>query len=345
MCFSAMKRSSHHHQITFNPTRALLPWIAFGCTLAMLLFYPSAVLAHDVTPLTPDTLWSTWNWDPLLLVTLILTAWLYRRGVRALWQRAGIGRGIHSWQAIAFGGGLLALFVALISPLDAWGATLFSAHMVQHLMLMLLAAPLLVLGMPFLPLLWALPRSWRRGLGGWWRNQTTLQRSWRALNQPLVVVLLHALAVWIWHVPSLYEAAVQSEWIHALEHLSFFGTALLFWWLIVHPGTQGRLGYGASILYLFAVTTQGVVFGALITFAETPWYLSHAANVAAWNLTPLEDQQLAGLLMWIPPSVIYIVAAAALFISWHQALEHMMQRREKRIRKEPSTRTSETRGT
>jgi putative membrane protein len=339
-----MNGNSHHHLPILTSIRYHLLCLGTGIVLAVLALRPKAVLAHDGSLVTPDTIWGRWNWNPAILIGLVLTAWLYAQGVHALWQRAGIGRGVVPWQVIAFVGGLVALSVALVSPLDALATALFSAHMGQHLLLILVAAPLLVLGTPLVPFLWALRHTRRRRLGRWWRKQTALQMGWRALTQPLVVWLLHATAVWIWHVPSLYQAALRSEWVHAVEHISFLGTALLFWWILFHPSTHGRLGYGVGVLYIFGMATQGVVLGALMTFAQTPWYRIHETNTAAWNLTPLEDQQLAGLIMWVPPSVIYLLAAVGLFVAWFGALEQAMRRKERRRQIHPSERTAEMAG-
>ncbi len=296
----------------------------------LILLHPQATLAHGRELPTPENVWIAWNWDPLILTGLALTIWLYVRGVTALWRRAGAGCGIRRWQVAAFTGGMLVAFIALISPIDPLGEALFSAHMIQHLLLIVVAAPLLVLGKPLLAWVWAVPPTWRRAIGGWWRQRSTLRSGWRAITLPPITWLIHSVAVWTWHIPLLYEGALHSPWLHALEHACFFGSALLFWWVIIHPGTHGRLAYGASVLYLFGLTTQGVVIGALIAFANTIWYPSHAIGAALWGLTPLDDQRLAGLLMWVPPSVVYMIAVGFLFTSWFRALEHNMRRREQR---------------
>jgi cytochrome c oxidase assembly factor CtaG len=224
---------------------------------------------------------------------------------------------------LAFAVGLLALFVALISPLNRLGAALVSAHMVQHLVLVLIAGPLLVLGAPLVPLLWALPKPMRRALGGWWKQAWALRRAWYAMSRPVVVWLLHAAAMWVWHLPGLYQAALVSEFVHAAEHGCFFGTALLFWRTIVPAGKSGRLSYGTRVLYVFATGMQSSVLGALLTFAPTPWYPAYVARVAAWGLTPIEDQQLAGLIMWVPGGLVYLHVAALLFLAWVQAEERL----------------------
>lgn len=272
------------------------------------LLSPSVALAHPGLPPAPHDLATAWSWDPGVVLGLVLGAWVYGRGVRVLWRRAGVGRGVACWRAGAFAGGLLALFVALVSPLDALGTALLAAHMVQHMLLVLVAAPLLVLGLPQLGLLWALGEPGRRRVGRWWRR-SALRRLWRRLSQPALAWGLHAGAIWLWHLPDAYQAALANDAVHGVEHASFLGTALLFWWVALGRGSGGRLAPALGVLYLFAFTLQGGLLGALLTFAREPWYPAYAASTAAWDLTPLEDQQLAGLIMWIPSGLVYLAAA------------------------------------
>ena len=292
-----------------------------GAAILALGAAPRAVLAHPGAPPEPHDLWSAWSSDPSVLLGLVLIAWLYARGLGALWRRAGVGRGVRRWQAAAFAAGWAALFVALVSPLDALGAALFSAHMSQHLVLVTIAAPLLVLGLPIVPMLWALPEPSRRALGAWWRWAWVARGAACALTQPLVAWTLHTVALWVWHLPSLYQAALRSELVHLAEHASFLGTALLFWWTVVHPGPRGASGYGLGVLAVFAMAMQSGILGALMTFSPTPWYPAYAATVAAWGLTPLEDQQLGGIIMWVPGGFLYLAAALALFVAWIGAVD------------------------
>lgn len=291
------------------------------------------VLAHPGEPLAPHDLWSAWSWEPALLTGLALCIGTYGYGVSALWQRAGFGRGLRRWQVAAFGVGWITLWIALVSPLDALGSVLFSAHMLQHLLLILAAPPLLILGAPHIALIWALPRPARRWLAQAWRR-TAWRTVWQTLSQPVLVWGLAGGTFWLWHVPSLYQAALQNEGIHALEHITFLGTAVLFWWTLLHPGR--RLSQGAGILFVFTTMLQNGLLGALLTFASYPWYPAYANRVAAWGLTPLEDQQLAGLIMWIPAGVVYLLTALAMFALWLRTIEREMQRRENQQLSRPS---------
>jgi putative membrane protein len=292
----------------------------FACAIAQ----PS-VIAHGGKPHGPDDLWKTWGWEPVVVISLALSGWLYARGVRRLWRESGKGVGIRKWESAAFAGGWLALFVALVSPLHPLGRVLFSAHMTQHEILMLIAAPLLVLGRPLIPYLWALPIEWRRRLGRagkakWFRG------SWHTLTNPLVAWAVHALALWIWHAPALFQATIDDEFIHTLQHLSFLVSALFFWWSLVHS-RRSLMGYGAAVLYVFTTSVHSGVLGALITFASALWYPAYATTTSPWGLTSLEDQQLGGLIMWIPAGLVYIAAGLALFAGWMRESERRVTRK------------------
>lgn len=287
-------------------------WLA----LAGLTALPAAAFAHGGHDhhLTAGTVLRWWSWDPLVILGLAVSAWLYARGVRHLWQRAGAGQGIRRWETGCFAAGWLALFIALISPLDALGGVLFSAHMAQHEVLMLLAAPLLILGRPLVAWLWALAPA-RRDRVAAAVQARPVAAVWRAVTGPFAVFVLHAVALWIWHLPSLYQLTLENDAVHAVQHLSFFGSAALFWWALIH-GRYGRMGYGVAVFYVFATALHSGVLGALITFAPRLLYPIYGERTAAWGLSALEDQQLAGLLMWVPAGVIFIVLGLALFAAW-----------------------------
>ena len=265
---------------------------------------------------TPGDLWSAWQSTPAVVLPLVLSGTWYALGVRALWRRAGVGHGVRRWQAACFGAGLATLAVALLSPLDALAEALFSAHMVQHLLLLVVAAPLLALGEPLLPAMWALPVRWRHGLGQWWLSCVPARRAVRGATGPLGVWLAQLAVLWFWHLPGPYLAALRDERLHALEHLAFLGTAFAFWWVVVQPIGRRRLAYGGAVVYLALSMMQSGALGAILAFARTPWYPAHAAGAAAWHLTLLEDQQLAGLIMSVPMSFVYIGAALVLAARW-----------------------------
>lgn len=232
-----------------------------------------------------------WTFDPLVIGSLALAAVLYALGADHA----------KRWQIVSFSAGMVATFVALVSPLDELGALFFSAHMVQHEVLMIIAAPLLVFGQPVVTMLWALPPSARQRAGA------VLQRITHAITA-LRATILHALALWIWHLPSLYQATLGSDFIHALQHVSFFGTAALFWWALTN-GRYGRISYGVAVFYVFITGLHSGILGALIAFSPHVWYPIYGTNA-------LEDQQLAGFIMWIPAGVLTAILGVSLFAAW-----------------------------
>jgi putative membrane protein len=226
--------------------------------------------------LAPGDLWAAWSWEPVVVVMLVLSASLYARGIARMWAASKIGAGVREWEAAAFGVGWLTFIVALISPLHALGGVLFSAHMTQHELLISIGAPLIVLGRPLIPFLWALPPAWRQSLGNL-SHRGEISGSWRVLTVPSVAFSLHAIALWVWHLPGPYQATLRSELVHSLQHASFIFTALLFWWTIL-SARGGEIGRGRAVFYLFATGLQSGSMGSLLKFATSIWYPDYAAK-------------------------------------------------------------------
>jgi putative membrane protein len=269
---------------------------------------PLAASAHVVPPGTPHA-WS-WNLAPWLLLLLAASATGYAIGLRRLWRHAGGGRGIARSQAWAFALGWLALVVALVSPVDTLGGHLFSAHMVQHELLMVVAAPLLVIGRPLATWAWALSPAQRRVVGRAFQGRAW-SGLWSTLTDPLVAWALHAAALWGWHLPVAFDAALRNEGWHIAQHASFFVTALFFWWAVLGHDPRGRYGPGHSTAYLFTTMMYTGALGALLSLAPTPWYEPYVATTTAMGLDPVLDQQLGGLVMWVPAGLVYVIAALA----------------------------------
>jgi len=264
---------------------------------------PLAASAHHVQE--GVTLALSWNFDPDVVLPLAVSAAMYAIGVKRLWSRAGVGRGIARLDAVRFAIGWLLLVVALMSPLDALGESLFSAHMVQHELLMAVAAPFLVLGRPLEAWTWALPAGWRSPLANAGRSPW-LARPWAMLTDPLGAWTFHAVALWTWHLPLLFDAALRHPALHALQHACFLGSALCFWWAVFGRGS--RRPDGGSLAGLFTTMMHSGGLGALLTFAPTAWYAYSDVMTRTYFLSPLEDQQLGGLVMWGPGGLAYLVA-------------------------------------
>lgn len=257
-----------------------------------------------------------WEFDPGVVIPLALSALLYARG-------SYVQRIANRREQACFWLGWTALVLALVSPLHPLGEVLFSAHMVQHEILMLVAAPLLVLSRPLVTFLWGLPFEWRRAVGRWAKTDY-VQRPWVFLTDPLTAWWIHAAAIWMWHAPFLFELTLKSELAHTAQHLSFFLSALLFWWALFYA--QGRKAYGAAVFYVFTTAVHTGILGALLTFAPHIWYPSYATTTQAWGLTPLQDQQIGGLIMWVPASLVYLAAGLWLFAAWLKESDSMLER-------------------
>jgi cytochrome c oxidase assembly factor CtaG len=235
---------------------------------------------------------------------------LYAYGTTVLWGRAGIGRGIRSWQATAYTLGWLMLAGALVSPLHWLGEHLFTFHMIEHEIIMALAAPLIAAARPFGALLWSTPNPIRSGVARFFRSKAA-KVAWRGLTRPRNATIVHAIAIWMWHAPGLFDAAVVNVAVHRVQHLSFLVTALLFWWALIRSSD-----YGVAAGHLVATMLHTSVLGALIALAPGALYRVQTADALHWGLTPLEDQQLAGVVMWVPAGTVYAGAALAFAALW-----------------------------
>jgi putative membrane protein len=268
--------------------------------------------------------------EPWVLATLALTAITYAAGFRRLRRRSG-DRIATTTAAGAFAASVLVLLAVLASPADHLSAQLFSAHMVQHLVLMLVAAPLLVWGRTAIVLVWAMPRRLRRFGGSWWAGT--------GLSRVLRTLLTHPLAIWIWfcgifgfwHLPRPYAWALENEAIHVLEHAVFLLSAVAFWSVVIEPLGRRRLDYGASLLFVATAAIVSSLPGALMILASRPLYDGHAHGAADWGLTLVQDQQLGGLIMWIPAGIAYLAAISILFVLWLQEAERRSAVRLRRM--------------
>lgn len=211
---------------------------------------------------------SGWHWRPEVVVPLALLAALYVAGWVRL--RARAPRAAPAWRLAAHMAGVAALVLALVSPIDGLASVSFAVHMGQHVLLLMVAAPLLLLADPLAVVLWALPRRARRSVGNLLRAGG-LRTVWRAVISPPVAWLGSALTVWLWHLPAAYDAALGSRPLHDLEHLAFFAAGLLFWWPVVNPAPRLRrpVHAGLRVVYLVLGGLQKATLGLLITLAPT----------------------------------------------------------------------------
>jgi cytochrome c oxidase assembly factor CtaG len=251
-----------------------------------------------------------WTFDLWITVPLLLSGTLYATGVARLWNHAGTWRGIQGLQVGCYSAGWFVLVLALVSPIHRWGIGLFSIHMVEHELVMAVAAPLLALGRPGAAFAWALPRGLRWVippiLGG-----SGLRVAWAGLTRPVTATAIHGIAIWAWHVPPLFDAAVTNVGLHRLQHVSFLTTGLLFWWALVR-----RRNAGIATAHLFMTMLHTSILGAIVALAPHVLYRLQTERAADWRMTALQDQQLAGLIMWIPAGLVYAGAALLFFTLW-----------------------------
>lgn len=255
-----------------------------------------------------------WNWDPAILVTLALALAGYLTG---MWRIPSTVRPqlFGTARCLSFITGIATLFIVLISPLDGLDDQLFSAHMAQHMVLMMVAPPLLVFGRPALAWLWAFPLPARRLMGRMW-VKAGLRHLLHKIGTPAVIWILCSAALWFWHLPAPFAWSLASDPIHALEHICFFGTSLLFWALVLEPLAKRRSSYGTTIIFVVTFGVQMGLLGALLTFAGHPLYAAYLQTTERWGLSPLEDQQLGGLSMWIPAGLIHLTTLGVLVAAW-----------------------------
>lgn len=279
--------------------------------LSLVLSARAVLIAHGDEVHSVNTPRAFSPWDLGVLGVLLVIGALYARGALTLSGRGGAGR---RFEPLAFAVGWGALVLSILPPLDSLSIQFFSVHMIQHELMMLVGAPLLMFGRPSQRCVAGLPRSSRHDAARVLQGHA-MSSTWRVLTAPLVAWTLHGLAIWVSHMPALYDAAVGNEGIHTLQHAMFVGTSALFWWGMLY-GRYGRAGYGAAVFYVFLTVVHTGILGAMVTFAPTPLYPIYSAPAAAHGIDPLIDQQRAGLLMWIAAGLVMTLLGLALFAAW-----------------------------
>ena len=264
--------------------------------------------------------WLTqWSLEPSILIGTALITGLYLYAIGPFRRRHFTEEPVKSAQTFAFLAGVFVMFLALVSPLDELGDSyLFSAHMLQHLFLTIVGPPLLLLGTP----------EWlvNQVLG----NRIIFQIA-KVLTYPVVAFFLFNADFWLWHAPPLYNATLENQTIHIVEHLTFIFFGLCYWWPIFSPSKKlPPLHIGGQILYLFLSGMPSVLLGAGLTFSP-PLYAPYIAAPRVWGISAATDQQLGGLIMWVPVSIFYIVIMSILFIRWMLQQEEKQQAREREL--------------
>jgi putative membrane protein len=265
----------------------------------------SQSMSHVALAADIEGLWLRWNLDPILILGLAGLSVGYWLLLGPLRKRYGWAAEVDPRQPALFTIGMALVIVALVSPLDAISDDyLFSAHMIQHMLLAVVVPPIWVLSLPG----WGIEALLRvRGV----------RPVARLLTNPIVAFALLNADIWIWHAPALYDATLVNVQLHIFEHLSYVALGVLFWLPVLSRAPALRqLSLGASVLYLFVACQPMVALGALLTFSSAPLYHPYVVAPRLWGSTPLGDQQLGGLIMWLPSTIPYLAALSAIFFSW-----------------------------
>jgi putative membrane protein len=301
--------------------------LSLGIAAAVAFALPARALAHggDVPAPTFPAILLEWRPEPMVLalVALAIVGWLVlRRRV----QRAHPGHPPSGWRDAAFLGGVATLAVALTSPIEAYEGQLFSVHMLQHMLIELVAAPLLLLGAPATLALRAASRSVRGQL-----LAILHSRAAAVVSFPLLAWVLFAAVNWGWHFSSLYDQALETPWLHDLQHVTFLGAALLFWWPVVGADpARWRLPHPMRLFYLFLAMPQNSFLGIALMSAPPSLYPHYLTNARSWGPTPAVDQSIGGMLMWVGGDVVFLLAMGLVVAAWVRAEDRRTAREDAR---------------
>ena len=262
-----------------------------------------------------QAIFSSWAIDPLVLLGVLAGVILYLRGWRVL--RRVMPARFPAWRLGMFLAGMLALWFALASPIEPLSSLLLSAHMIQHLLLISVAPPLILLGSPLLPLLRGLPRGFAHDGLGPFLAWPKLRRFGHALTHPVVGWLAMVFSLCAWHVPLAFDLALRSPGWHKVEHACFFFASVLFWWPVVRPfPSRPHWPLWSVPLYLLATDLVNSVLCAILTFSEHSLYAGYQMVPRLFGTTALSDQVTAGVIMWVPGSVVFLVPAALVAVQY-----------------------------
>lgn len=288
--------------------------VVIGAALVAALPVGIAVADNPVRPSVHEVA-TAWSVDASVVLPLLAAVWLYDLGCRALWRRFGRWRVIHRQSVAAFATAIALLVLALVSPLDALAASLFSAHMAQHMLLVLAIPPLLLISRADLAIAAALPGAWQRGVRRWF-HRPAQRRCTSLLLHPATAWGFFAAIFWLWHVPMFYDAALHHDSIHAAEHVALLIAGLLFWRVVLRAAGQRAFPYALAIGFVFTSMLQMSVLAAMLTFSSVPWYPAYGAPTAQWGISLLTDQRTGALVMWMTSNGVFLGLIVLLFARW-----------------------------
>lgn len=261
-------------------------------------------------PLTRALL-SSWEWRPEILVVIVPMGVLYLLGWRRLRRQSTYHKLANRWRLASYLSGLAIIALSLMSPIDRLGGQLFFMHMIQHMLFMMFAAPLLWFAEPFPIALWGLPTRARHAVSGLFMRDSAFRRALAFVTSPGATWLIFITIYLGWHDSHAYNAALYHEWVHNIQHITFFGASMLYWWPVIGaaPHIHSRFPGWAKLPYLIGAIPPNMFVGISIAFATDVRYSYYESVPRFWGLTVMQDQQLGGAIMWIPGSMMFIIAA------------------------------------
>jgi len=265
---------------------------------------------------------SSWDWRPEVIIVLLIFGPLFTLGWRRLRAISGPAKNWRSlgarWRPVLYISGLLVIGIALMSPIEVLVQQLFFVHMIQHLLLIMVAPILLLLPNPMPFVLWGLPTSARLTVGGWLNSilnkGSATGRILRKLTNPLAVWFIMITFIIGWHDPNMYNAALRNDLVHDIEHVSMFIAGMLFWWTVTGAGPRlhKNLSRPAKIAFVLAAIPPNMALGVVLSFAQQPIYSYYSDMPRLWGISVMNDQRISGIVMWIPGSMMYFMAALVL---------------------------------
>ena len=298
--------------------RWLLIALAIGAVIPMALWAAPSAAAHGGIDAGQEP-WTAWNTNPLPTILVLLAAYVYINGLYN-WERPSYP--VNNWQKASFFFGLFLVFFALQSPMDPISDHLLFFHQAQHFILRMVAPMFILLGAPLTPMLRGMPGWVRQGVIRPMAKNHYVRQLYRLLTNPIFTVFFFLGSLYLWQFPGAFNLALRNDEVHALMHLTMSVSGFLFWWVIIDPPPhRSRLHYGLRVLYLGLIVLPNTLLGAAITFSDGLIYSAYADVAQPYGLSLMTDQQLGGLMLWVPGDMMSIVASGIVMIMWYQKEE------------------------
>ena len=301
-----------------GPRRWLIVAMALVAAITAALWAAPSAMAHGGIDAGQEP-WTAWNTNPLPTILVLLAAYVYLNGL-SNWDRPT--HPVNNWQKASFLFGLFLVFFALQSPLDPISDHLLSFHQMQHFILRMVAPMFILLGAPLTPMLRGMPAWARQGIIRPMAKSHYVRQVYRLLTNPIFAIFFFLGSLYLWQFPGAFNLALRNDEVHALMHLTMSLSGFLFWWVVIDPPPhRSRLHYGLRVLYLGLIVLPNTLLGAAITFSDGLLYSAYADVVQPYGLSLETDQQLGGLMLWVPGDMMSIVAAGIVMIMWYQREE------------------------